>query len=443
MTTKILSNNRFETKQKSSNIPLNFNELYDELTIAIVGSVDASKTSTIAVITNKLLWNNPKDNLNKCLDDGNGKVRSKIMQFPHEIESGRTSSISYTPLLLKKETWSDLSKSRLISFCDLCGHQKYLKNTVSGICGSFSDFALICIDRKINPMTKEHIKLLNSLNIPYAILITKIDNMPRDQLSENIKEISKKIKKITDNKKLFFIKSDNDCLFPFNYDLHIPVILISNITGANILRLMKFLCHIPKKMNEYPSYFQVDGIYNVSGHGLVITGNCGIDIKIGDKLLMGPFSRKNLNNKISTLDYFTEVHVRSIHDNYRNSISNLLINTRGCLCIKINNEYKNQIKKGQILIKSDNNIKITNKILAEISIFKGHHTTIKNGFNALCNIGTIRTPATFKIKEEYIRSGDYTIAELTFPLPICPILDMQFIFREGLSIGYGIIKEIL
>lgn len=443
MSTKILSNNRFEIKSKPKNIPLNSNEVYDELTIAIVGSVDASKTSTIAVITNKLLWDYPKENLNNCLDDGNGKVRIQVMQYPHEIESGRTSSISYTPLLLKKETWSDLKQSRLISFCDLCGHQKYLKNTVSGICSSYPDFALICIDRKINPMTKEHIKLLNSMNIPYAILITKIDNMPREQLAENVKEVSKNLRKIIDNKKLFFIKSDKDCSIPFNYELQIPVILISNITGANLLRLMKFLCYIPQKINELPSYFQVDGIYNVYGYGIVLTGNSGISIKVGDKLLMGPFSRKNNNKSQDITEYFTEVNIRSIHDNYRNSILELSKNMRGCLCIKINSNYKNQIKKGQILIKSNNNIKITNKILAEISIFRGHHTTIKNGFNAFCNIGTIRAPAIFTIKEDYLRSGDNTIAELEFSIPICPEINMQFIFREGFSIGYGIVKEIL
>jgi GTPase len=88
-------------------------------------------------------------------------------------------------------------------------------------------------------------------------------------------------------------------------------------------------------------------------------------------------------------------------------------------------------------------IKITNHVLAEINIFKGHHTTIKNGFNAFCNIGTIRSPAIFHLKEDCVRSGDKIMAELLFSKPICPVIGTQFIFREGLSIGYGIIKEIL
>jgi hypothetical protein len=306
----------------------------------------AHNSSTIGVITNHLLWDNPKENLKQCLDNGDGKARTRIMQYPHEIESGRTSSISYTPLLLKKETWPDLKQSRLISFCDLCGHEKYLRNTVTGICSAFPDFALICIDRKINPMTKEHIKILTAMNVPYAILLTKIDNMPKETLTENIKETTRNLKKMIFGKKIFLVKSDDECKFPFNYDAQVPVILISNTTGSNILRLMRFLSIIPQKITEFSPFFQVDGIFNVYGHGTVVSGNSGIKISNGDKLLIGPFARRHWRGKPHKIfekeqaikfeidKCFIEVNVRSIHDNYRNSISELPANSRGCLCIR-------------------------------------------------------------------------------------------------------------
>lgn len=451
------------TRLQNKNIPLLQDEKYEHLTIAMVGGVDCGKTTLVGVITNKLLWDNPKENLKQCLDDGDGEARSRVMQYPHEIESGRTSSISYTPLLLKKDSWSDLKQSRLISFCDLCGHEKYLRNTVSGICSAFPDFALICIDRKINPMTKEHIKILTAMNVPYAVLLTKIDNMPKETLTENIKETTRKLKKIIHGKKIFLIKSDNECNFPFNYDAQVPVILISNTTGSNILRLMQFLSIIPQRIIDFPPFFQIDGIYNVYGHGVVVSGNSGIKISTGDKLLIGPFSRRrwkgtsrkiydeNNSIKFEVEKCFVEVNVRSIHDNYRNSISELPANSRGCLCIRFSAKdihFRHEISKGQILcgasqLSQNSVIKITNRILAEIKIFQGHHTTIKNGFNAFCNIGTIRTPAIFNLKEDCARSGDKIIAELLFSKPICPTVGTQFIFREGLSIGYGIIKEIL
>ena len=50
--------------------------------IAVVGNVDAGKSTLIGTLTTS------------CLDDGRGKSRTSIMKHRHEIESGRTSTAS-------------------------------------------------------------------------------------------------------------------------------------------------------------------------------------------------------------------------------------------------------------------------------------------------------------------------------------------------------------
>ena len=52
------------------------------LKIAMVGNVDAGKSTLVGVLTKGEL------------DDGNGSSRTKILNFNHEQESGRTSSIA-------------------------------------------------------------------------------------------------------------------------------------------------------------------------------------------------------------------------------------------------------------------------------------------------------------------------------------------------------------
>lgn len=103
--------------------------------VAVVGNVDAGKSTMIGTLTSSLL------------DDGRGSSRTSIMKHRHEIESGRTSTAT-THLLGFRSTGESIAgrdslrtnrrKSedevakesyRIITLMDLAGHEKYLKTT--------------------------------------------------------------------------------------------------------------------------------------------------------------------------------------------------------------------------------------------------------------------------------------------------------------------------
>ena len=413
-----------------------------ELTIVVVGSVDSSKTTLLGVLANPQLRTNPAENLQNCLDDGNGKVRDLVSHFPHERATGRTSSVSYTPILLDKEYWPALHTNRAIMATDLCGHDKYLKTTVTGVCSSKCDFAFVCIDKcgkQLNPMTKEHLKLLLALRIPFAVIISKIDLQTHDELKATLKEVSRVIKH---TKKAFLIKKESDLELPLDYNTFVPIFLASCKTGYGILNLLNFLGRIPYNPPKFPSVFAIDSIFFVPGYGTVVSGCSGINIGLNDKLIIGPFKAKT---------QFVEVVVRSIHDNYRNFITTLPAGRRGCLCIRFSAKdlpMRNKITSGMILAKTQlsSPMQISDHYRAEITIFSGHYTTVKTGFNALCNIGMIRAPAVFtlisKKEAEVARSGDKLIVDLKFTMPICPAIGDEFIFREGMSVGHGKILSV-
>ena len=58
----------------------------EECTFAVCGPVDAGKSSLIGVLTSGEL------------DNGRGQARSKILIHKHELDSGRTSNITFNPL---------------------------------------------------------------------------------------------------------------------------------------------------------------------------------------------------------------------------------------------------------------------------------------------------------------------------------------------------------
>ena len=116
-----------------------------DLRLAVVGPMDAGKSTLLGVLTQGEL------------DNGRGRARLNLFRHLHEIQSGRTSSISHEILGFdsKGET-VDYSKcvsaeeicensSKLITFIDLAGHQKYMKTTIFGLTAHHPDFSMLVV----------------------------------------------------------------------------------------------------------------------------------------------------------------------------------------------------------------------------------------------------------------------------------------------------------
>ncbi len=113
-----------------------------EIRIAVVGNVDAGKSTLLGVLTHGEL------------DNGRGFARQKLFRHKHEAESGRTSSVGNDILgfdsagrVVNRPEHGNLDwvrvceqSSKVITFIDLAGHEKYLKTTVFGMTGHAPDF---------------------------------------------------------------------------------------------------------------------------------------------------------------------------------------------------------------------------------------------------------------------------------------------------------------
>merc|ERR1711994_398167 len=116
----------------------------------------------------------------------------------HEAESGRTSSVgndilgfdSSGQVVNRPEhgalDWVRVCRqsSKVITFIDLAGHEKYLKTTVFGMTGHAPDFGMLMVGSNagIVGMTKEHLGLALALSVPVFVVVTKIDMCPPNVL---------------------------------------------------------------------------------------------------------------------------------------------------------------------------------------------------------------------------------------------------------------------
>jgi GTPase len=428
----------------------------EEITIAVCGPVDAGKSSLIGVLTKGEL------------DNGRGLARSKVLHHSHELDSGRTSSITLNPIKYKSndgivslnstkgrkktepkyirnlEFKDDSNKEKVISFMDLAGHEKYIKTTIFGVTGMFPDRGIVVIGANtgITKLTREHLGILLYLNIPFIITITKIDLAPPEIYQKLKNRIKKLLNKNSFNKIVYFIndKTDNDKYLDdmIHNDDIIPVISISNKNGTNIENLHQIIYNIkPRdkfvKENDKTVVY-LDSNFNVPGIGLVVSGTIrGKNINVKDKMFIGPVNGE-----------FYPVLIRSIHNSIREDVNTIGNGVQGCFAIKFTDAKKtltrNQIKKGFVLIDNISNWKenITDTFSAKIKVLH-HSSMIKNGYSPVIHCGPIRQSASIKlIDDEYLKSQDKGIVTFKFRNNKEFIeKNMVFFFRDGLTKGVG------
>lgn len=443
-----------------------------ELTIAVCGPVDAGKSSLIGVLTNGIL------------DDGRGYARNKVLQHNHEIESGRTSSITLNPVkYISKEDHLELfsvksrnktetkkicdiiiekkylegNEENVISYMDLAGHEKYLKTTVFGVTGMFPDRGIVVIGANtgITKLTREHLGILLYLKIPIMIVITKIDLAPVEIYQSLCNKIKKLLSRNTSFGKItYFISASekkdietNDFIDKMIDDTEIiPVISISNKDGTNINNLHKIIYKLNtfnkwKKKDDDKSVVYIDSNFNVPGIGTIVNGTIkGKEIKIKQKLFIGPVKGK-----------FISVTVRSIHNSIREDVDVISSGVQGSFAIKFNNPKeviaRKDIQKGFVLLDSITNWEknIVRTFTARVTILQ-HSTTIKNGYSPLIHCGPIRQVAVIEIINEdtnNLKSKDSAIVKFTFKYHKEFVEEnMILFFRDGNTKGVGKVLKI-
>ena len=117
-----------------------------DIRIAVLGNVDVGKSTTISVLTHDEM------------DNGQGKARLNLLRHIHEIQSGRTSSISNEIMgfnnMGEVQNFGNCrsaeeiceNSSKILTFIDLAGHSKYMKTTVFGLTGYAPDFTMLVIN---------------------------------------------------------------------------------------------------------------------------------------------------------------------------------------------------------------------------------------------------------------------------------------------------------
>lgn len=429
-----------------------------EIRVAVVGNVDAGKSTMLGVLV--------KGNL----DDGRGKARINLFRHKHELESGRTSSVgmeimgfdSHGEIVStahgRKMSWEEIGKrsAKVISFSDLAGHERYLRTTVFGMLSSSPNYCLLMVaaNNGLIGMSKEHLGIALALNVPVMVIITKIDICPPQILQETLTQLAKILKSPGARKIPIFVKDMEETIntaTQFVSQRICPIFQVSNVTGENLELVRTFLNILPHRGHydpEGPFEFLINDTFSVPHVGTVVSGvvKSGV-IHAGDTVLVGPDS----------LGQFTTTAIKSI-ERKRIPVNACFAGQSGSFALK--RVRRREVRKGMVVLKKlEQPPKVYREFVAEgkfvpcvmydtwltlIVLILSHATTIKRRYQAMLHVGAVsQTCSVIDIDRPFIRTGDRAIVAFRFiqrPEFLAP--GDRVLFREGKTKGLGIVKSV-
>jgi len=273
---------------------------------------------------------------------------------------------------LTNSSWEEIvdMSTKILTFIDIGGHEKYSKTLVSGFCSQYPEYALLVVSvlQGISKVTEQHIQMANLFQIPLIVVFTHIDLAKETQIDDSLLQLKNYLKSEMPNKFPIIIKTVEDIvlvsrtLFKEN---PIPIFLVSNLTGQNLDLFKGFLNLLPV-VNPFENYqhlnteFYVDQKYDVNSQtiisGTVIKGS----IRKNQVLCLGP------DNK-------GEFHLIEIE-----AIKCKRVDVRSATCgqnctlaikmVKGGNPVQ-EIRRGMVLVEEKTNPRSAYEFMAEIYMY--------------------------------------------------------------------------
>ncbi|XP_068423907.1 GTP-binding protein 2 isoform X3 [Clinocottus analis] len=417
-----------------------------DLRVAVLGNVDSGKSTLLGVLTQGEL------------DNGRGRTRLNLFRHLHEIQTGRTSSISFEILGFNSKgevvNYSDSrtaeeiceSASKMITFIDLAGHHKYLKTTIFGLTSYCPDFAMLVVSANtgIAGTTREHLGLAMALKVPIFIVISKVDLCTRATVERTVRQLERVLKQPGCNKVPMVVSGTDDAVTAaqqFAQSPNItPIFTLSSVSGESLDLLKVFFNILPPLSNskeqeelmQQLTEFQVDEIYTVPEVGTVVGGTLYSGIcREGDDLVVGP----------ADSGHFYKLTIGSIQ---RNRSACRVLRAGQAATLALGNFDRSLLRRGMVIVSPEIDPVICWMFEAEI-VLLFHAKTFHKGFQVTVHIGNVRQTATVEAvygKDE-LRTGEKAVVLFKFiKHPEYLKVGAKVLFRESVTKGIGHVTKL-
>ena len=310
--------------------------------------------------------------------------------------------------------WLTLSDGEEVGIVDVPGHRDFIENMLAGIGGIDAALLVIAADEGVMPQTKEHLAILDLLQIPLGIIaLTKIDLA-------------------SDPEWLALIESDIATALTGTVMESAPIIHVSAKQNIGLDELLSTLTNIlqekPSRLDLGRPRLPVDRVFSMSGFGTIVTGtlNDG-NLFVGDDVLILPSGSKG---RVRGLQTHKKKEDRAVPG------SRTAVNISG---ISVED-----VRRGEVVVRPGQ-YQATRRVDVHLRLLKDISQPLKHNTEVKVFIGASETMATARVLGvEVLNPGEEGWLQLELRDPVVAVRGDRYILRRpspGETLGGGVIVD--
>lgn len=294
-------------------------------------------------------------------------------------------------------THFDLTDELRVGIIDVPGHEKFIKNMLSGVCGMDMIVLVVAADEGIMAQTKEHLDILNLIGIKNGIIaLTKCDLVDRDWIELVKLDIADEMEgTFLENAKIIEVSSTEN-------------------TGIDELKeeIKRIVDTLPDKDLSSNPRLYVDRSFSITGFGTVVTGTLiSGTFNLDDEILIYP------SNKL------TKIRNLQVHDS---NVPTAYAGQR--VAINLANVKKEDVPKGSVLVPNNT---FTESSIIDVKLKTVNlpfEITNRTRFHLYLGSSEVLCRAIL-LEDEVLESNKEYIVQLRLEEPIVSKRNDKFILR--------------
>jgi len=310
--------------------------------------------------------------------------------------------------------WLILPGGEEIGIVDVPGHRDFIENMLSGIGGIDAALLIIAADEGVMPQTREHLAILDLLQIERGIVVlTKTDL-------------------IQDDDWLDLIESDIKTVLKGTTLQDAPFVRVSAKTGQGLEVLLSRLDEILRDTGTRPDLgrprLPIDRVFSIAGYGTVVTGTLSDGrMSVGDEVEILPSGKKGRIRGLQT---------------HKKKEESALPGSR--TAVNISGLSVEEISRGESVVTPGHYLS-TRRIDVFIRLLPAVSSPLKHGIEVKVFAGTSETVALLRlIGTEALDPGEKGWGQLELREPVMVVRGDRFILRRpspSETLGGGIVLD--
>jgi selenocysteine-specific elongation factor len=310
--------------------------------------------------------------------------------------------------------WLTLPDGEEVGIIDVPGHRDFIENMLSGVGGIDAALFVIAADEGVMPQTREHLAILNLLQVQGGVVaLTKIDMVEDQEWLDLVEEEIHQVLRST-------VLEDAS------------IIRVSGRKRLGIQALQEALSQCladrPPRLDYGRPRLPVDRVFSIAGFGTVVTGTLGDGyLRVGDEIEILPEQIRGRVRGLQTHKRKEEIAVPG---------SRTAVNISGV--------NVDQINRGDV-IAHPKDYRATGRFDAKLSILPDASSALKHNTEVKLFIGAAEVVARLRVLgQEEIKPGEHGWVQLEVKQLVVAVRGDRYIIRRpspGETLGGGVVLD--